>query len=206
MQPKFRKVQPRNLGSLQAAIGAFIQEHHINEGVMPSTWQLEEANRLDIVDALRQHGGRKRVAASMQLQGSHSRLKFPTIALAATALQLFAKQHHEEPQIAPSFTELRQAGRQDLIVSYRKFGQARLLEAAGMKPCGRKSKHLLVCSPSSLLFPLQPLHLPLPLRPLVILLATPMYKNCKLYIGAISYTACSVIKLDAQTKMISSLL
>ena len=113
--------------------------------------QLREANRLDIVLGIRQQGGRHRVAASMQLQCYHPKLKFPTVAVAGKALQAFAKQHQLDPHRAPSFTELRLAGRHDLIVSYRKVGQARLLEAACLKPNvgGRPSKHLLVDDLSS---------------------------------------------------------
>lgn len=87
----------------------------------------------------------------MQLQCPDPRLKFPSVALAAEALLSFAEQHQADPQRTPSFAQLRQAGRHDLITSYRKFGQARVLEAAGMKPNpgGRDSKHRLVCSPPS---------------------------------------------------------
>ena len=116
LQVKFRKMPPHDLGSLQAAISAFIQQHHVDEGVMPSTQQLKEANQLDILHELKQHGGRQGVAASMQLQCIDPRMRFPTVALAVKALQSFAEQHQEDPQRAPTFAELRQAGRNDLAV------------------------------------------------------------------------------------------
>ena len=91
------------------------------------------------------------------------RSRFPTIALAAKPLQCFAKQHEGHPCRANSLRELRSAGRHDLMTSYRKFGQARLLEAACLKASVNRGQsiHLLPFSLSPL-SRLLPLHAPAP--------------------------------------------
>ena len=62
----------------QAAISKHIQGCNINKGVMPSTQQLREANRLDVLLSISLRGGSKGVAASMQLKCLDPRLVVPT--------------------------------------------------------------------------------------------------------------------------------
>ena len=55
-----------------------VQDYNNSQGVMRSTQQLREANRLDILLSIPLRGDRERVAASMQLKCLDPRLLVPT--------------------------------------------------------------------------------------------------------------------------------
>ena len=137
------------LKSVQAAIRAFREEHDVLEGLMPTNQQLVTAGRTDLKILITRLGGMKRVAASMDLVFSTA--QYPTIGLGVEAMQQFVQQHKQDPSTAPSFNRLHQAGRFDLVTSYKKFGYARVLRAAGMTtgkhglPKGTATTKDLVC-------------------------------------------------------------
>lgn len=125
-------LQNHSLENAQAAIRAFIEEHNIPEGLMPTNQQLTSAGQHRLRTSIMRLGGMKKFAASMHLQFSTSQA--PTLTLAAQGLQLYAQQHLADPGRAPSFAALFRAGRHDLLAGYKKYGQSKVVEAAGMTP------------------------------------------------------------------------
>ena len=123
-----------DLASVQAAVWAFQEQHSIAEDTMPTNQQMISADRQDLVAAIARVGGIKRLADSMRLHRSHRTFAHPTFALAAEDLKKFARQHQFDQNKAPTYATLRQAGRNDLIASYKKYGQTAVVEAAGMSP------------------------------------------------------------------------
>ena len=140
-----------DLASVQAAVWTFQEQHSIAEDTMPTNQQMISADRQDLVAAISRVGGIKRLADSMRLHYSHRTFAHPTIALAAEDLKKFARQHQADQNKAPTYPDLRQAGRSDLIASYKKYGQNAVVEAAGMSRHNRgqpkgKSRNSLVCT------------------------------------------------------------
>ena len=121
-----------DLASVQAAVRAFQQRHDIAEDTMPTSEQMIGADRQDLVAAISSVGGIKKLTDSMQLHWSHVTFAHPNTALAAEDLKKYARQHQFHQHKAPSYAKLRQAGRSDLIASYRKYGQSAVVAAAGM--------------------------------------------------------------------------
>ena len=128
----------------RAAIRAFIKEHDVPEGLMPTRQQLITAGQTDLKNSIIQLGGMRKVAASMDLL--YSTARHPTLDLAVKAMQQFARERYGDPSTAPSYNRLLQADRSDLIICYNRFGYDRVLEAAGMtsnKTVRRASKDLV---------------------------------------------------------------
>ena len=124
--------------SAQAAIRAFIEKHDVPEGLMPTNQQLIAAGCPNLKKKIARLGGMRKVAASMNLLCSTA--QYPTLDLAVKALQQFAQEQYGDPSRAPSYARLLQADRSDLIVSYKKFGCARVRKAAGMT-ADKPSRH-----------------------------------------------------------------
>ena len=149
-------LQPaQDMEDAQAAIRAFIEEHGIREGLMPTNDQLASAGQAGLKHRILRLGGMKKVAASMGLVFPAA--EYPTLPLAVEALKQFAQEQYGDASRAPSFTRLQRAGRYDLVTSYRKFGQSKVLEAAGMTPnaagrqIGAVATKSVVCNSSCLL-------------------------------------------------------
>ena len=129
-------LQEHTLESLQAALRAFIKDHGVCEGVMPSFWQLEEANQLDIMFGIARLGGSKQVAASMQLQfAARNPRKFETLASVVQAVQSFVQQHASAELAGdmPKSRVLRRAGQAHLSNSICRHGTEKVAKAAGLQ-------------------------------------------------------------------------
>ena len=141
-----RNTENRHLlrfSTLAHEIGEFLEEYGdyfcLAEGRMPSCSQLQEADRDDLVQGVKWHGGVTRVARRMGKlpYGASALTRLPAAAasFAEFAALETAAARHPLPKgqgFMPTDSNLRAAGRNDLRWAIHLHSRARLAEAAGL--------------------------------------------------------------------------
>ena len=124
---------------LAKEVYAFNREQGLPRDLIPSASLLRAADRLDLLSEIQRHGGARSLAPRVGMRTQRGP-GYASIAAAVKALLDFIGSCNAGSNVSrecwhmPTQRQLREAQRFDLLTAIKKFGQAELAQAAGLKP------------------------------------------------------------------------